>query len=309
MNFDEAAVFVRVVQAGSFSAAARQLGLPTSTVSTRVSRLERRLGATLLQRTTRRLRLTEVGDLYYRHAAIGLAHMLEAEAAVNASGGEPRGRLRATVPADFGDAILADLIVEVRRAHPGIDVELVLTDRLLDLVAEGIDIALRVGALPDSSLVARRVGIACWAAFASPAYLRSAPPLAKPQDLGRHRCVQFTPLGKEEWTLTRGTDSVTVPMARAVVVNDIRVVRTMAVAGEGVALLPTYQCRAEVEKGELVRVMPEWRARAAQVHLVYPRQQFVPPKLRAFVDIAAVLLSRELEPAEGNVADDPAAEQ
>src|SRR5512145_2191654 len=106
MNFDEAAVFVRVVQAGSFSAAARQLGVPTSTVSTRVSRLERRLGATLLQRTTRRLRVTEMGELYFRHASIGLAHVLEAEAAVSASGVEPRGRLRATVPADFGDAIL-----------------------------------------------------------------------------------------------------------------------------------------------------------------------------------------------------------
>ena len=309
MDFDEAAVFVRVVQAGSFSAAARQLGLPTSTVSTRVSRLERRLGTTLLQRTTRRLRLTEAGDLYYRHAAIGLAHMLEAEAAVSASSGEPKGRLRATVPADFGDAILADLIVEVRRAHPGIDVELVLTDRLLDLVAEGIDIALRVGALPDSSLVARRVGIACWAAFASPGYLRSAPPLAKPQDLGRHRCVQFTPLGKEEWTLTHGTDGVKVPMARAVVVNDVRVVRAMTVAGEGVALLPTYQCRAAVEKGELVRVLPEWQARADPVHLVYPRQQFVPPKLRAFADVAAALLSRELEPAKGDGEGDPATER
>ena len=305
MILDDAAVFVRVVQAGSFSAAARQLGLPTSTVSTRVSRMERRLGATLLQRTTRRLRLTEIGELYFRHASVGLAHVLEAEAAVSASRGEPSGRLRATVPADFGDAILAELIVGVRHAHPGIDVELVLTDRLLDLVAEGIDVALRVGALPDSSLVARQVGIACWAAFASPAYLRLAPPLAKPQDLGRHRCLQFTPLGTEAWTLSRRTDSVKVPMARAVVVNDVRVVRTMAIAGEGVALLPTYQCRAEVEQGVLVRIVPEWQARADPVHLVHPRQQFVSPKLRAFVDVAAVLLARELAVTD-EVGNEPA---
>lgn len=294
LDLNEAAVFVRVVQAGSFSAAARQLGLPVSTVSTRVARLEQRLGATLLQRTTRRLHLTEAGNLYFQHAAAGVGHLLEAEAAVSASAGEAKGALRVTAPADLGDAILAALVKRVRRTHPQIAVELVLTDRYVDLVAEGVDAAIRVGTLRDSTLIAKRVGIACWAPFASPAYLRSAPALTKPQHLREHRCLQFAPLGREHWTLANAKGSVTIPMDGRVVVNDVRVVRRMALAGDGVALLPTYLCRAEAAKSRLVRTLPDWQAKADPVHLVYPRQRFVPQKLRAFLDVAATELAAAL---------------
>lgn len=287
MDLNESAVFVKVVQAASFSAAARQLGLPTSTVSTRVARLERRLGVTLLQRTTRRLSLTELGELYYRHAAIGVGHMLEAEAAVTASMGEPTGRLRVTAPADFGDAILVCLLERLRRSYPQIDVDLLLTDSYLDLVAEGVDVAIRAGELRDSTLIAKRVGIACWALFASPDYLDAAPPLASPRGLRRHRCLQFTSFGKSQWTLSNHKDSVTVPMEGNLIVNDLGVIRLMTLHGQGVGLLPTYICREDMAAGRLVRVLPKWEARADPVHLVYPRQRFVPPKLRAFMDTAA----------------------
>lgn len=287
MDLNESAVFVKVVQAGSFSAAARQLGLPTSTVSTRVARLERRLGVTLLQRTTRRLSLTELGELYYRHAATGLGHMLEAEAAVTASMGEPTGRLRVTAPADFGDAILVCLLERLRRSYPQIDVDLLLTDSYLDLVAEGVDVAIRAGELRDSTLIAKRVGIACWALFASPDYLDAALPLASPRGLRRHRCLQFTSFGKSQWTLSNRKDSVTVPMEGNLIVNDLGVIRLMTLHGQGIGLLPTYICREDMAAGRLVRVLPKWEARADPVHLVYPRQRFVPPKLRAFMDTAA----------------------
>ncbi|RRQ20754.1 LysR family transcriptional regulator [Thiohalobacter thiocyanaticus] len=294
MDLNEAAVFVRVVQAGSFSAAARQLGLPTSTVSTRISRLEQRLGVTLLQRTTRRLSLTESGELYYRHAATGLGHLLEAEAAVTAYAGEPRGRLRVTAPADFGDSILVCLLERLRAAYPQINVDLLLTDSYLDLVAEGVDVAIRAGALDDSTLIAKRVGIACWALFASPEYLDDAPPLASPRGLGRHRCLQFTTFGKEQWHLSSRKSRLTLPMAGNLIVNDLGVIRLMTLDGQGIGLLPTYICREDVQAGRLIRVLPKWQARADPVHLVYPRQRFVPPKLRAFVDIAAQVLNELL---------------
>lgn len=295
MDLNEAAVFVKVVEAGSFSAAARLLGLPTSTVSTRVARLERRLGVTLLQRTTRRLRLTDTGELYYRHASAGLGYLLDAEAAVTESTGEPKGLLRVTAPADIGDHILTEIVNQMRRNHPKVAVDLVLTDRYVDLVAEGVDVAIRPGILKDSTLIAKNAGIARWVPFASLEYLRSAPPLAFPQELRHHCCLQFTPLGKEIWTLNDRTGSVTIPMSGQVMVNDVRVIRSMALAGEGVALLPAYLCRDECAQGELVRVLPEWHAKADPVHVVYPRQRFIPPKLRAFVDLAARELATWLE--------------
>jgi DNA-binding transcriptional LysR family regulator len=287
MDLNEAAVFVKVVQAGGFSAAARQLGLPTSTVSTRVARLEKRLGVTLLQRTTRRLHLTEVGALFFQHAEAGLGHLLDAEAAVAASSGEPVGTLRVSAPADLGDEILAGLINRLRRTYPKIALELVLTDRTVDLVAEGVDAAIRAGALQDSTLIAKQVGVTCWAPLASPGYLSTAPQLANPQQLDKHACLQFAPLGKEQWTLSNATGSVSLPMAGRIIVNDIRVIRRLALSGEGIALLPTFLCRGDCQAGRLVRVLREWQARADPLYLVYPRQRFVPPKLRAFIDLAS----------------------
>lgn len=294
MDFNEAAVFVRVVQTGSFSAAARLLELPTSTVSTRVARLEKRLGVTLLQRTTRRLKLTDAGNVYYEHASAGLGHMLEAEAAVVEASGEAKGLLRVTAPPDLGDDMLAHIVHRVRRTHPLVDVELVLVDRYVDMVAEGVDAAIRTGLLKDSSLIARQVGIAHWVPFASTEYLAKAPPLERPQQLRHHDCIQFTPLGRDQWTLFDAKGSVSVPMSGKVLVNDIGVIRSMALASEGVTLLPTYLCKVACDEGRLQRVLPQWHAKADPVHVLYPRQKFVPPRLRAFIDIATDELSRWL---------------
>lgn len=297
MDFNEAAVFVKVVQAGGFSAAARLLGLPVSTVSTRVARLEKRLGMTLLQRTTRRLHLTDAGNLYFQHALTALAYLLDAEAAVTESAGEPHGLLRVTAPADLGDHILARIVRAMRQHCPKVHLDLVLMNRFVDLVAEGVDVAIRTGNLKDSTLIAKNVGIARWIPFASPAYLASAPPLNSPQALRRHCCLQFAPLGKEDWTLNNSRGSVTIPLSGQVVINDVGVIRSMALEGEGVALLPRYLCRRDCETGQLVRVLPDWHAKADPIHIVYPRQRFMPPKLRAFVDLASVELRSWLEDA------------
>jgi DNA-binding transcriptional LysR family regulator len=297
MDFNEAAVFVKVVQAGSFSAAARQLGLPTSTVSTRVSRLEQRLGITLLQRTTRRLNLTEAGKAYYHHAALGLGHMLEAEAAIDEARQQPQGRLKVTAPADLGDNLLAGLIELTQREFPALDMELMLTDRYVDLVAEGVDAAIRTGELRDSSLVAKSLGTVRWGLFASRDYLQYAAPLEEPQQLHAHHCLQFTPMGRDAWDLSNGRNSITIPLSGRTLANSIGVVRSMAANGQGVALLPTFICKPELLVGDLVRVLPDWQGRADPVHLVYPRQRFMPPKLRAFIDLAQAELRQWFDEA------------
>lgn len=285
-DLNDVAVFVKVVQAGSFSAAARQLGIPTSTASTRVARLEQQLGTTLLQRTTRRLRLTEIGAIYHHHANQGLAQILDAEAAVTATSMVPHGMLRITAPADFGDIILARLVDRLRHEYPALALELVLTDRYIDLVAEGIDIAIRTGELRDSTLIARKLGAVCWATFASPDYLRSAPPLTRPQQLPEHPCLQFTPLGKERWILAKGKNRQTIPMTGQTLANDISAIRAMAAAGLGIALLPIHLCREHAATQQLVRVLPGWQIQTEPIHLVHPRQRFPPTKLKAFLEVA-----------------------
>jgi DNA-binding transcriptional LysR family regulator len=286
MDFNETAVFVKVVQAGSFSAAARQLGLPTSTISTRVSRLERRLGITLLQRTTRRLNLTESGTVYYQHASLGLGYMLEAEAAVDEARQQPQGKLKITAPADLGDQLLAGLIERTQAEFPALELELLLTDRYIDLVADGVDVAIRTGELRDSSLVAKSLGTIRWALFASPDYLKQAEPIENPQDLHAHRCIQFTPLGRDAWDLSNHNNSISIPIQGRTMANNIGVVKSMTLNGLGVALLPTFICKASLDRGKLSTVLPKWQGKADPVHLVYPKQRFMPPKLRAFIDLA-----------------------
>lgn len=286
MDFNESAVFVKVVQAGSFSEAARQIGLPTSTVSTRVSRLEKRLGITLLQRTTRRLSLTEAGKVYYHHASQGLSYLLEAEAAVDEARKQPQGRLKVTAPADLGDNLLANLILRTQQEFPELEVELLLTDRYIDLVAEAIDVAIRTGDLRDSTFVAKSLGSIRWQLFASRDYLKEARPLEMPQDIQNHHCLQFTPMGRDAWVLENGVSQIAIPLKARTIVNSISVVKAMVENGQGIALLPSYVSRESLINGGLLRVLPSWQAKSNPVHLVYPKQRFMSPKLRAFLDLA-----------------------
>ena len=294
-DLNDTLVFVRVAQAGGFSAAARLMGMPTSTLSVRVSRLEQRLGVTLLQRTTRRLHLTEAGQAYLQQASLGLDHILQAEAQLDADKHEAQGLLRIPLPIDMGDEPLLEVLSAYRARHPGAAVELVFSDARLDLVAQGLDVALRAGELADSSLIARQIGLARWAPFAHPDYLKTAPPLRQPKDLAQHAALCFSPLGRDSWTLMRGKSRVSVPLRSAFAANDMRLIRRLALDAQGVALLPDYVCRREVDHGALVPLLPGWHARTDPIHLVYPGQRFVPAKLRHFIDEVAPALSALFE--------------
>ena len=286
MDLNEISVFVKVVQAGSFTKAAAQLGIPNSTASARVSALERRLGVTLLQRTTRRLRPTEVGEAYFRRAAQGIAQIVEAETEASGSQRTPQGLLRVTAPVDLGAACLVGLVAAFRKQYPAVSLELVFTDRFVDLVAEGVDLAIRAGRLRDSALIARRIGVAHWILLAAPSYLAATGTPSHPRELIDHACLQFTPLGIDHWQLTDGAREINVPVPRQLLANEINFAKALAVAGKGIALLPSYICHAESRAGKLVRVLPAWHARTDPVHLVYPGQKFVAPKVRAFADMA-----------------------
>ena len=297
-DLDAVAVFVKVVQAGSFSRAAKQLGMPNSTVSACVSRLEKRLGVTLLQRTTRRSRLTEAGESSFRLAAQAVDDLASAEANIGAAQAEPQGALRITAPVDIAADWFSEMTADFRRHYPKIDIEFVFTDQALDMLAERIDVALRAGRLRDSRLVARRVGFGYWMLFASRPYLRKAGTPSNPRQLLGHSLLQFAKLGREHWRLSRGSSVSTIPLPRNVLANDANLVRRLALAGNGIALLPIHMCREDVRAGRLVRVLPEWAGRTDPVHVIYVSQKFVPAKVRAFVDYAVNSLQRVFAPAE-----------
>jgi DNA-binding transcriptional LysR family regulator len=166
-----------------------------------------------------------------------------------------------------------------------------LTDRYIDLVAEGVDIAIRTGELQDSSLIAKSLGTIRWAIFASRDYLKQAAPLVLPQDLHIHHCLQFTPMGRDAWNLSNGQTNISIPLQARTMANSIGVVKAMAENGQGVALLPTFVCKQGLASGNLLNVLPDWQGKADPVNLVYPKQRFMPPKLRAFIDLAHTQLS------------------
>ncbi len=290
MDLNPVAVFVKVAQTGSFSEAARQLLMPNSTVSAQLSRLERQLGVTLLQRTTRKLRLTEAGQAYFQTASIGVEAILDAAAQVSAGQQEPQGTLRITAPIDMDEALVT-LLSDFRKLYPKVGLELHFSQEVADLFASNIDVAIRAGALKDSGLIARKVGAATWVPVASPDYLRASGCPAHPDELSRHSLIQFERKGREQWLLRHGGAVATVPLSKQIITNHTEAVRSFAINGEGIALLPTYFCRNEFREGKLVRILPEWAGETDPVNVVYPAQRFVAAKVRVFVDFAAKALA------------------
>ncbi|MEM9072565.1 MAG: LysR family transcriptional regulator [Myxococcota bacterium] len=285
MDLNEVATFVRVVDAGGFSAAAEELGLPKSTVSRRVSRLEQRLGVRLLERTTRRMRLTEAGQSYYDQVSGPVTTLRLASNAAEEKQDEPQGVLRLTAPLEFGD-LLGRLLAGFARAYPEIHAQVELTGRMVDLIREGFDVALRVGELADSSLVARRVGEVELQAFASPSYLEEKGLPEAPRDLREHDCVLFrSPGGTTQWELTSSDGTTeTVEVSGALGGDDFAFVRAATVSSGGVGLIPAFAAERDVEDKKLVRVLKDWRSRRSGLHIVYPSARFLPAKVRAFRD-------------------------
>jgi DNA-binding transcriptional LysR family regulator len=288
------AVFAKVAELGSFSAAADQLGLSKSAVSKHVTALEGRLGVPLVNRTTRRLALTEAGEAYRDSCARIVAEVEEAELEAGRHGSEPRGRLRVNAPMTFGVLHLGPLIPEFLARFPRIEIDLTLNDRVVDLIEEGVDVALRIGSLRDSSLIARRLAAAASVCAASPAYLRAAGTPAHPAELARHNCLRYTlRRTPETWEFLRGDgERHAVRLRGNLSANNGDALRAAALGGLGVVVLPDFIVGEDVAAGRLVRLLDGWTMPEIPIHAVWPPQRHPSPKLRAFVDFLAERLAR-----------------
>jgi len=283
MDLNEILVFVRVVQAGSFVAASAKLGIPKSTVSRRVAELEERLNARLLQRTTRKLSLTDVGRTYYEHGARIVAEAEDAERAVHNLQSAPRGPVRVT--AGPNAAFLAPIISDYLRRYPEVRLELVTTTRTVDLVEERFDLGIRAGALADSTLVARLLGRVGWFLVATLAYLKKRGRPRVPEDLREHDFLFFgAGLDGVGPRLERDGKTVHVALPARMTAGDMEIVHAVAMAGLGVALSPAFLCVDELRARRLERVLPDWTAPSVPIHAVYPSTRQLSPKVKTFVD-------------------------
>jgi DNA-binding transcriptional LysR family regulator len=279
------AVFVRVVELGGFATAAKEADISATMVAKHVNALETRLGARLLNRTTRRQSLTEVGKLYYDRCKALLADVDAAESSVSALRATPRGTLRITAPVSFGTRRLAPAFAEFLRLYPEVNVDLSLSDRVADLIDEGFEAAIRIGNLGDSRLVARRLQPYRSLLCASPDYIRRQGQPKTPQDLAAHDCLGFSYSGlRGRWRLFRGTEEKTVNFTPRLLVNNGEALRQAALAGLGILSQPEILLADDVSEKRLVRVLPTWSLPARPMHVVYVADRQATPKLQCFID-------------------------
>lgn len=278
-------VFASVVEARSFTGAARQLGMSKAAVSKQVSRLEERLGARLLNRTTRRLSLTEVGAAFYERAANIVAEAREAELAVSRLHAAPRGTLRLDAPVAFGVRHLAPLLPEFMRRYPELKVDITLNDRFVDLVEEGHDLAVRIAHLPDSSLIARKLADSRRVVCASPDYWARNGRPSKPADLATHNCFEYSYLAtRGEWRFRGPEGPVSVRVQGTLSANNGDFSRVAAVGGLGVTLVPVFMACDDLRAGRLEPALEDFEMEPQGVHAVYPHNRHLSAKVRAFVD-------------------------
>lgn len=281
--------FRAVAEAGSFSAAARSLAITTAWASKLVSQLEEHLGVQLLVRTTRRLSLTDAGRLYLERCTQLLGDLEEAERSVAGLQAAPRGRLRVSAPMSFGLLRIAPLLPELQRRFPEIELDMLLNDRVVDLVEEGIDVAVRVAAsLEDSTLTARKLGAGERLMCASPAYLRSQGTPRHPRELAEHRCLRYSlHVSPATWELDGPEGRVAVDVRGPLQVNNSIALRTAALAGVGILLAPDFVVAEDLDAKRLRRVLPAWKPSGYRVFAVSPPTRFAAPKTRAFVELLA----------------------
>ncbi len=304
LDLQDVTAFLAVVDTGSFTAAARRLGLAKSNVSRRVAHLEQQLGARLLERTTRRLRLTEVGETYHAHVTGAVQQLAEAARSVSQIQGEPRGRLRITAPADWNET-MGRMVAEFSARFPHIQVEVELTQRRVDLVAEGFDLALRAGKLEDSSLIARSVGEGTTHLYASPAYLERRGEPSTPAALAEHAFVLFRARQGEQRLVLDGPrgERDEVMVSGVLSALDFGFVRHALLHGAGIGPLPDSLGAQELAAGRLRLVLPERCLLRSPFHVVYPSTRFVSPKVRVFVDFSVEWVGAELRRAAAIVAE------
>lgn len=287
-NLADMEIFARVVASGSMSAAARELSLSPAVVSKRLGRLEERLGTRLLQRTTRQIALTEVGQGYYERILNILAGIEEAEDFVTRRSQDARGTLKVSVPTSFGRMHIAPHLEPFMRENADLTINMMLSDELVDIVGDGYDLAIRIGELSDSTLVARRLAPVRRILVASPQYIAARGMPQSFDDLDQHSCL--APHNNEPWRLEGPDGPVVFRPSGSLQTNSSEVVREAVLAGIGIAQRSTWDIGPELAAGKLVQVLPAYIAsRNVAIHAVYPSRQFLPAKVRLFIDYLSTL--------------------
>jgi DNA-binding transcriptional LysR family regulator len=284
--------FVRIVDKGSLTAAAQALDTSLPSVVRTLAALERELGVRLLNRTTRRIHLTDEGAQYLERCRAIVSAVQETEAAFSARRAEPQGRLTVTAPVLFGRRYVAPIVSDFLQRHQKVSAELVLVDRLVNLVEEGIDVAVRISRLPDSSLVAIPVGTVRRVVCASPEYLRRAGTPRDPQELRAHSCVRHTGFGRGDWQFRVGRRTVAVPVNAVFTCTDIDSSLEACASGRGLGMFLSYQAAPYRKEKKLSYVLEEFETEPVPVQVVYAQTRLVTGKVRAFVDECVARLRR-----------------
>jgi DNA-binding transcriptional LysR family regulator len=295
-RLDAMRVFVATADAGSLSGAARRLKAPLPTISRKLAMLEQHLGAQLVTRTTRRFVLTEAGRRYLESCRRILAEVDEAEQVAAGAHDVPRGRLFITAPIVFGRLHVLPVIAEFLERHQQVEVRLSLIDRVVDLIEEGMDLGVRIGILPDSSLIAARVGGVGFVACAAPAYLEAHGTPKTPADLIEHHCIASANLSSpERWVFQRNGVEQPAAIRSRLTVTTAEAAIDAAISGLGIARILSYQAADAIRQRKLTAVLRDFEPPELPVNLVHPEGRFVPPKVRAFLDFAGPRLRRRLE--------------
>lgn len=282
-TIDAMRVFVAVVERNGFSAAAEALDLSTTAVTRQIAALEKRLSARLLNRTTRRVSPTSTGAAYYQRCVQLLAEFDELEASVGAQALQPSGRLRINAPVSYGITRLAPLLPGYCARYPQVELDLSLADRVVDMVEEGFDLAIRITRQPSPSLIARRLAQARISLCAAPAYLARRGTPATPQDLAGHDCLAYE-YGGDSWPLRGPQGEVNVPLNPHMRANNGEVLREAAIAGMGIIAQPDFIISQALDDGRLVPVLPDWEVPPIGIHAVYASRSHLAPKVRSFID-------------------------
>ncbi|MFO0998196.1 MAG: LysR family transcriptional regulator [Alphaproteobacteria bacterium] len=282
------AIFAKVVEAKSFTAAASELGMSKSAVSKHISRLEDRLGARLLNRTTRRLGLTETGAAFYDRCARVVAEAEDAALAVTELQSEPRGTLRVNAPMSFAILHIAPAIPDFLARFPDLHIDVTMNDRFVDLIDEGFDVAIRIARLMDSSLIARRLAPDRRAVIGSPAYFEKHGEPKTPDDLIRHNCLSYAYMSlHDQWQFVDGDGTRSVQVAGNLRANNGDAIRVAVLAGLGIAILPTFIVGRDIQEGRLKQVLADFMPSRSSVYAVYPHNRHLSAKVRVFVDFLA----------------------
>ena len=280
-------VFVNVVDLGSQSAAADHLDLSRPVVSRYLAELEAWVGARLLHRTTRKLSLTAAGNETLPRCRQMLELSEDMQAAVGAAGGTPRGLLRISVSTSFGQSQLAAAVTDYVRLNPGVTIDLQMLDRTVNLVDERIDLAIRTSRELDPSLIARQLTVCRSVLCASPAYLREHPAPRRVDDLSQHNCLTHSYFGKSLWHFTCDGEELSVPVQGNISANEASTLLSATLSGAGVSLLPSYQAGVHVQRGDLVRLLPDAEPRVMNIYAVYASRKHMPAALRSMLDFLA----------------------